>query len=265
MKFDQAIFWYRDGRFTADDVTRATGLSEAAQRLLLKIGVLHAVPQAKTKQRLLDTRMVKRAAVIAPLSKSGLSLQVSGKIVASALMLEDLLFDLIDPWDAVFDASGEFDHETKLFPRRAQFRDCDRWLEPDASKYTEEDDYLISVVDNRFVAIHDLRISGELTPDQTDFVWWDDAMYDDFRDRAQDGVLQLSVRGTRDHWGPLGRFNSEDSPKTIEFNVKTPTDHDKEEAVQARESPVALLTINASLSLRLALRRLLYIDAVTED
>ena len=48
MMLDDALIWYRRGLFTAEDVTRATGLSERSQRELLKIGVLQAVPQAKT-------------------------------------------------------------------------------------------------------------------------------------------------------------------------------------------------------------------------
>src|SRR3954469_21866440 len=102
MKFEDALQWYRQDRFTAEDVTRATGLSERSQRELLKLGIISAVPQAKTKARLLTSHMIKRAAVIAPLNKSGLSLQVAGKIGVAALMLEDFYFDVIDPWNAVF-------------------------------------------------------------------------------------------------------------------------------------------------------------------
>jgi hypothetical protein len=261
MKDEAILFWYRENRFTADDVTRATGLSEAAQRLLLKIGILQAVPQARTKQRLLDGHMVKRAALIAPLNKNGLSLQVAGKIVSAALMLEDFYFDLVDPWDAVFDAGGKFDRATGLFPRRAPLRKCDKWIEPNATKVAEALDYRISIVDSRFVVIGDLGVSGELTPDLTDFVWWDNAMYDHVKGRVKDGVLRLSVRGTHDHVpAPFGSFDTTDDPKTIGFKIKSPTSDDEKEAEKVKENPVSVLAINASLSLRIALRRLLYID-----
>jgi hypothetical protein len=261
MDFEDALFWYRQDRFTADDVTRATGLSERSQRELLKLGIISAVPQAKTKARLLTSRMVKRAAVIAPLNKSGLSLQVAGKIVSAALMLEDFYFDMIDPWNAAFDAAGPFDHATGLFPRRAQLLDCDKWIEPDAPKKTDELDYRIVIIDTRFVVIGDLGVSGELTPDLTDFIWWDNVMYDHVKGRVKGGVLQLSVRGTNDHSPvPFGTFDVTEDPKTIPFTVKTPTTKDEEEAAQAKENPVSMLTINASLTLHIALRRLLYMD-----
>jgi hypothetical protein len=261
MNFDEAILWYRQDRFTAEDVTRATGLSERSQRELLKLGIVSAIPQAKTKQRLLTARMLKRATVIAPFNKNGLSLQVAGKIVSVAAMLEDLYFDAIDPWEAVFDAAGEFDHATGLRPRRAQLRDCDKWLERNAPKTTEDIDYLISIVDTRFVVIGDLGVSGELTPDLTDFLLWDHAYYSHVKESAKDTVLHLSVRGIRDHSPvPFGTFDVTKNPKTIPFRIKTPTSRDEEEVAQAKKNPVSMLTINASLALRIALRRLLYID-----
>jgi hypothetical protein len=261
MTDDAILFWYRENRFTAGDVTRATGLSEAAQRLLLKIGILEPVPQARTKQRLLDRHMVMRAAVIAPLNKNGLSLHVAGKIVSAALMLEDFYFHLIDPWDAVFDAGGEFDHATGLFPRRARLRRSAKWIEPDAPKAAEKLDYHISIVDSRFVIIGNLGVSGELTSDLTDFVWWDNAMYDHVKSRVKDGVLQLSVRGTHDHApAAFGSFDTTHDPKTIAFKIKSPTSDDEKDAEEAKENPFSVLAINANLSLRIALRRLLYID-----
>src|SRR5215469_1117223 len=231
MDFDDALFWYRQDRFTAEDVTRATGLSERSQRELLKLGIISAVPQAKTKARLLTSRMMKRAAVIAPLNKSGLSLQVAGEIVAAAVMLEDFYFDVIDPWNAVFDAAGPFDHTTGLFPRRTQLRDFDKWIEPDAPKETDTLDYRILIIDMRFVVIGRLGVSGELTPDLTDFIWWDNAMDDHVKGRVKDGMLQLSVRGTNDHLPvPFGTFDVTDDPKMIPFMIKTPTSKDEEKA-----------------------------------
>src|ERR1019366_421792 len=95
--YDRVLDWYREDRFTAHDLARATGLPERAQRELLKLGVLQPVPQAKTKKRLVSARMVKRAAIVAPLSRCGLSLKVAGKIVFAAPSIEDLSFEIFDP------------------------------------------------------------------------------------------------------------------------------------------------------------------------
>src|SRR4051794_31061974 len=118
MNVEEAATWYRKGAFTAADVTRATGLSERSQRELLKIGVLKAVPQAKTKARLLTSGMVKRAAAVAALSRCGLSLKVSGQIIYAAVGVEDLLFHVIDPIDALFDWGRACDPVTNLPPKR---------------------------------------------------------------------------------------------------------------------------------------------------
>jgi hypothetical protein len=78
---------------------------------------------------------------------------------------------------------------------------------------------------------------------------------------VKDRALELSVRGTGDHSPhPFGTFDATTRPKTIPFKIKTPTADDKEAAEYAKENPVTELTVNAILSLKLALRRLLYID-----
>ena len=260
---EEVLFWYREGRFTADDVTRATGLSEASQRQLLKLGILEAVPQARrSAQRLLDSTMVKRCAVIAPLNRNGLTLTVAGKTVAAALMLEDFYFGVIDPWHAVFDPGGQIDPKTGLTPRRAPLRDRDRWIEPQAPKASDDFAYKISIVNSRYVIIGTFGVLGELAPDFSDFIWWDEAIYDHVKRRVKDGALELSVRGTDDHHSPhpFGTFDATTRPKTIPFKIKTPTADDKEAAEYAKENPVTELTVNAILSLKFALRRLLYID-----
>src|SRR5919205_4095030 len=118
MDLEQALLWYAQGRFTADDVTRATGLSERSQRELLKLGILRPIPQARTKTRLLDRQMLKRAAVISPLNKLGFSLQVAGRIVYAAPLLEDLIFPIVDPWSANFALFSDSDPKTGLPQRR---------------------------------------------------------------------------------------------------------------------------------------------------
>src|SRR3954454_3120157 len=98
MNLESAIAWYGSGKFNAADMQRATGLSERSQRELLKLGILQPVPQSRTATRLFDSRMLKRAAVIHPLHEHGsFSLQVSGKLIYADLILESLLFDVVDP------------------------------------------------------------------------------------------------------------------------------------------------------------------------
>jgi hypothetical protein len=269
MRFEDALKWYRQSRFTAADVTRATGLSERSQRELQKLGILQPVPQANPKaQRLLNTTMLKRAAIIAPLNRAGLSLGVAGRVVYAAMMLENLVFDIVDPWDVYYDAATEFDPETGLFGVRKLPHNRDTWFDPAHSPASAEADFFLAVVNSRFVMLgtdDPGSTYGELTPDLTDFVWWENAMYDHVRERSRDGEVQLSVKGVGDHSpAPFGTFDNTADPKTITFKIKPATDEDEKAAEAAKNNPVSMLTINASLALRIALRRLLYIDGEAE-
>src|SRR3954468_1969845 len=100
-QLESAITWYGSSRFNAAEMQRATCLSERSQRELLKLGILQAVPQSRPANRLFDGRMLKRAPLIYPLYEHGsFSLQVSGKLVYADIILESLLFDVVDPWQA---------------------------------------------------------------------------------------------------------------------------------------------------------------------
>ena len=79
-------------------------------------------------------------------------------------------------------------------------------------------------------------------------------------DLIEGDTLRLSVRGVEDHLTNSGHFHYDNDPKTVLFKVKEPSLEDRERAIWAYENPVSVLTINASLSLRLALRRLLRFD-----
>lgn len=267
MEYEKTLHWYRQNRFTADDVTRATGLSERSQRELLKLGVIQAVPQPNPKaQRLVTDTMLKRAAIAAPLTKAGLSLGVAGRIVYAAMMLEDLIFDIVDPWDVFYDAASTFDPETGLYEPRKLPHNRDTWFDPARRPAAEDDDFRICIVDSKYVLLGVGKPDaayGELTPDLTDFLWWENSMYDHIRALGNDGVLHLSVKGIGDHSPvPFGTFDVTENPKTLTFRTKAATEKDGEDAGQAYENPTSLLTINASLALRIALRRLLHIDEV---
>lgn len=269
MSYEDALKWYRESRFTAADVTRATGLTERSQRELQKLGILQPVPQPNPKaQRLLNTTMLKRAAIVAPLNRAGLSLGVAGRIVYAAMMLEDLIFDIVDPWDVYYDAGTAFDPETGLFGVRHLPHNRDTWFDPAHAPAAAPADFYLSVVDSRFVMLgadDPDAAYGELTPDLTDFVWWEGGMYDHLRERGRDGEVELSVKGAGDHSpAPFGTFDNTADPKTIRFKVKSSTDADLKAAEEAKNNPVTTLTINASLALRIALRRLLNISGTPE-
>lgn len=266
MNYVDRLHWYRESRFTAVDVTRATGLSERAQRELQKLGIIQPVPQPNPKaQRLLDATMLKRAAIIAALTKAGLSLGVAGRMVYSAILLEDLVFEICDPWQVHFDAGSNRDPETGLYQERQRPHNRETWFDPAHPPALSEADFYIAVVNARFVMFGTDQADvpyGELSSDLTDFIWWTSGIYDEFRQNIRDGVLDLSVRGVRDHSpAPFGTFDTTADPKTIRFTVKESTDADERIAEEARENPVTVLTINASLALRIALRRLLHIDS----
>ena len=141
------------------------------------------------------------------------------------------------------------------------------WFDPAHPPALAEADFFLAVVNSRFVMLgtDDPSVAyGELTPDLTDFVWWENAMYDHLRERSHDGEVQLSVKGVGEHSPVFGSFDKTTDPKTISFKIKPATDEDEKAAKEAKDNPVSMLTINASLALRIALRRLLYIDSEAE-
>jgi hypothetical protein len=269
MTLDDALIYYRKGHFTAEDVTRATGLSERAQRELLKIGVLQAVPQAKTKTRLLDDRMVKRAAIIAPLNQHGLSLKVAGKIVYASMMPEDFMFDVIDPIQQLFEVSGDWDPITKLPPKRPvpeKYGERDQWgwinhgwFDPKNPVQAEEFDHHIEITNGRYVSVYSGGegpiMTGELTADQTDIVVWWGSVWDE---------LIEPIEETPENAWAKGHFHSRYalSPDLRKYQWKKPTDDERARALFAWKNPISKLRVNADLTLRSAMRRLLYIDPV---
>jgi hypothetical protein len=270
MTLDEALIWYSRDRFTADDVTRATGLSERSQRELLKIGVLQPVPQAKTKTRLMSEHMVKRAAIVAPLNQHGLSLKVSGKIVYASMMLEDFMFDVIDPINQLFEHSGDRDPITKLPPKRAKperYGERDQWgwinhgwFDPDNPAQAEVGDHHIEITNGRYVSVYSGGegpiMTGELTADQTDIVVWWGSVWDE--------LIEPKDKEPEEQWTLGGMFAPSQalSPELRKYQWKKPTENEKSRALHAWKNPISKLRVNADLTLRIALRRLLYIDPV---
>src|SRR6516162_8093237 len=110
MEFDQALYRYRQDRFTDRDVTRCTGLPVRAWRELIK---LKAVRTQKTgrgpgRVRICDRYVLKRTTVISALNQSGFSLAVAGQI-ALFLPYHTLLYEICDPVPILLRHPDEFD------------------------------------------------------------------------------------------------------------------------------------------------------------
>lgn len=260
MKIADDVFrWYGQGCFDAEAMTRGTGLPERSQRLLAKLGILQPVPQAKTKPRLFDRRMLKRAAVIAPLQKLALSLQAAGTIIYAAPGLERFTFGQLDPWQIMF---GPVEAPAKGLPptreHAGKFSDP-TWFDPETPPHASTGDYLIEIVNGHYVAHTMLNdplnwapsIYGELVDDMTKFVWWSCYEEVEVERPGEGGVQPLVLRRNVD--------NSM-SADMLKWNVRDVSNEEQRATKLVIENPVTKITLNASLALRIALRRLLYID-----
>lgn len=246
---NEILRWYWEGRFTAEDVTRATGLTERAQRELLKVGVIQPIPQAKTKARLLNARMLKRVAIIAPLNACGFSLAVAGQIVYAAPFVDDHLFELIDPIGD-FEGANPYDPATK-FP--LEMRD----FAPEKPPVAElEWDWSIEVLNGRYVAVQAKDgpdVFGELSPDKTAFYWWS---------HCTTGVSGISPDTDKVHSKHEYDRSMSDEMMTFSF-IDVSSDNEKR-AQFAAKNPVTKISVNVSLALKKALRKLIHIDQPEE-
>jgi hypothetical protein len=233
MNFNERLTWYRQNRFTSADVTEGTGLSERSQRELAKLGILLPIPQAKTKVRLFNARMFKRAAIIAPLNKGGFSLEVAGRITYAAPLLEQLWFSMAEP------------------PGVGRYRE---WFDPARPPATEKNDYRIEIIDGHYV-VHPTdtgpAVFGEIFDNPPRFTWWSNAV-----EYARSNYDTAEWKDL----GPRWKWDRSMDDNALKFDVIEVSETDKRLARQACENPYAKLTINAGLALRIALRRLLHID-----
>ena len=108
MDFQQALYSYRQDRFTDRDVMHGTQLSLRAWRALLEIRALNTVAERRGRGRirLCDAVVFKRAAVIAAISRAGFSLAVSSQI-AYFMPFHTLIFTVCDPITILLDRSVE--------------------------------------------------------------------------------------------------------------------------------------------------------------
>jgi hypothetical protein len=248
MSPESAISSSENSYFNAVDMRRATGLSERSQRELLKLGILQAVPQSRTATRLFNSRMLKRAAVIYPLHEhGGFSLQTSGKIIYADILLERTL-EFIDPWRI----------RQRLSRSRAPGLERE-WnlLTAKTPPVTQPDDYYIALINRHYVASGDanqLRVYGHLTEDRTDIVVYRGFVWDEL----------ITPSGKISDQSP-SEFHPE-AALTGASRLFRSTDISTEEVEtvrRAHRSPVSKFSVNVSLTLRMAIRRLLKIEDAT--
>ncbi|SED36469.1 hypothetical protein [Bradyrhizobium erythrophlei] len=245
---ESAIVWYGNGRFNAADMRRATGLSERSQRELLKLGILQAVPQSRTATRLFDSRMLKRAALIYPLHEhGGLNLQVSGKLVYANTLLESLLYDSIDPWHAHQRMVDKAPHGEREW----------NWFSTTEDPGKEPGDFYVSLINRYFIAsgfAASQHVYGHLTDDGSDIIVFRDAVWDELIDRS----------GTVPD-GAAGQFHPKSAlaGKSRIFKSRTASELERDAIKRVVDSPTSIFSVNASLTLRVALRKLLRISGAS--
>jgi hypothetical protein len=245
MDLESALSWYESNHFNAADMQRATGLSERSQRELLKLGILQAVPQSRTATRLFDARMLKRASLVYPIHEhGGFSLLVSGKLIYADTILESLLFDVIDPWQARQQMLAKAPSGAKEWG----------WFTSSETSVTEPGDYYIALINRHYVAsgqADSLRIYGHLTEDRSDIIVYRGAVWDELI-KPSNNVPDWS----HNEFHPRSTLTG----KSRIFKFKSANKSEQDAAKRALDNPISKFSVNASLTLRMAMRRLLKID-----
>ncbi|MGH6755200.1 MAG: hypothetical protein ACREDP_23850, partial [Bradyrhizobium sp.] len=96
MRFDDALDWYVKGHFSAEDATRASGVTEAAQRLLQKNKIFSPVPQDRTAKRMLFGDTVKRLSIAGELNRCGIPLIPASKMIHADMFIGDFQLHTVD-------------------------------------------------------------------------------------------------------------------------------------------------------------------------
>jgi len=248
VEFDDALDWYANSHRTAQEVTRATGVSEAAQRLLQKHKIFSPVPQTeRTAKRLLFNDTLMRLAIVGELNRSGIPLIPASKIIHADMWIGDFQMPLFDPFQMLY----EWDAARRGYVRSGKKGDPDGLYNRENPVTFHEEDQFIEIVNNRYVfskpwvSKHGDML-GELTPDKSDFIIWYGHTFDHI------------VEGKKPHPTLI------DDSGLWSTTSKKPTKLDEERADFVCRHPTSKLSVNAGMALRTALRRLLYIDEVAE-
>ena len=218
-------------QFTAEDVTRATGISESSQRLLQKLGIITPErPKLRTSKRAFNLDAVKWMACIKPLADCGLSLTVAGKIIHAFPGLESLLFGAID--------SNEFQSDQQI-----PMKETDPWIE---------------LLDRRFVRTawdnEGPRIVGELSSDGQDLIVWHGSAFATWFGTPFDPLFDSSGEPILRESAPAFRF----------YKTTKPTEADLLTAAYTWRNPTSRVSVNAGMAVRAALRRLFFADVAAE-
>jgi hypothetical protein len=272
MDIDEALRRYREDRFTDDDITRCTGLSVRAWRELIKLAAVRTVTERRGpgRIRLCDATTLKRAAVIAAINRTGLSLRASGWI-AYSVPFHTILYEICDPCRILFQASTNAYPEAGL-PPRVEHPRVD-WFDPHKPAGTDpKGDWLIDVRDSRFVAVRygaedQPAMFGDLREHGARFVAWIPS-----HPRAQfmrSAIAQLAkdllpsdntfVAFAVDY-EDVARWSKELGLLGYEFEKHDTNDPLRVTAQAIARSPLITTTINVSLAIRKALRRYLGIE-----
>jgi hypothetical protein len=255
---------YRADEFTDGDVARCTGLTVRAWRELIKLGAVRTSTEKRGpgRVRTCDATTFKRAALIAVLHQSGLSLAVAGRI-AYLLPCDDMLYDVSEPNFILLDPTGKVDPDTGLLPRRqTPFAD---WFDPDKPATADpETDWLIEVYDGRFVAqiIHGgagPMLYGELRDAATRFVAW-------FPFHHYIGFGNEEARFAK--WQDPTNWADKINLRFLKYEYErhdTTDDPLRIAAEAAIRAPLFKSTFNLSLAIRKALRRYLGIEPALSD
>lgn len=270
MDFDAALRRYRKGVFTDHNVTDCAGLSVRAWRELIKVGAVRTITpnRGRGRVRLCDRITFNRAAVIAALNRTGLSLAASGRI-AYFLPFDRLIYDLCNPSTILFQVSARPDPDTGLPPRLAKPK-AD-WFDPDKpAKADPKNDWLIEIYDGRFVGIiHSTKdkpwLFGDLRNDGSTFISW----FPIHRHlSAQTGTIAHALLPHNfDNFFPKWEnpidLSDRLDPGFLDYHYE---DHGADgdplriAAIAAAQSPILKTSINVTLAIRKALRRYLGIE-----
>jgi hypothetical protein len=274
------------------DVTRATGLSERFQRELLKNNIITAIQQARTKKRLVDRRMIMRMTLIAQFNNFGLSLSIAGQIISECQSVEDYIFQNVDPICLPLDNS--IPELSPASPRalNQESNSADRfdWLNPLIEPSEQDDDFIIKIMDGDYIVIEKLamelardavKLLGVFLMRNPDLTQNPEALVDIFAafsnfftppehltsgDYSQNPdkpwldefnkIMKSLVEKTDRGWLSYKESNNSKPPW---FNKNNRWEKKLHNSIY--EAPATTLSINASFSLKIALRKLLNIGS----
>jgi hypothetical protein len=287
---EQYLEWYKQDRFTSSDVTRATGLSERFQRELLKNRMITAVPQARTKKRLFDRRMIMRMGLISNFNNFGLSLPAASQIISECKSVEDCIFQTVDP--ICLSSDRDITELSPILPRalHQESNSADKfdWLDPSIQPSAQGDDFIIKIIDGDCVVVQTktmdlIESMGELKNYQKLTVVENMSKYiadnpsyfvvpENFLSEQSCQHPNKSIFDNKSFWNEVGKL-CDDFLKNISFELPNPNKSRDTKPFNCNnmrwkkrlynyiyEAPATTLSINASLSLKMTLRKLFEVN-----